>query len=105
MKIRPIHENLDTSFVNLSALIDYLRRRRFVGRVRVEMSGYEADVNFLAGGKISVREHDRIAGRLAHGEEALLLRQLLARAREPGGTIHVYQTITTTITAAAADNQ
>jgi len=91
MKTRPIHENLDTSFVNLSALLRYLQRRQFVGRVRIELSGYEADVHLLEGNKIQVREHDRIAGRTAEGEEAL--QRLLIRAREPGGTINVYQMI------------
>lgn len=91
MKTRPIHENLDTSFVNLSALLRYLQRRQFVGRIRVELSGYEADIVLLEGNKLQVREHDRIAGRIADGEEAL--QRLLIRAREPGGTINVYQTI------------
>jgi len=89
MKTRPIHENLDTSFVNLSALLRYLQRRQFVGRLRVELSGYEADIHLLEGNKMQVREHDRIAGRIAEGEEAL--QRLLIRAREPGGTINVYQ--------------
>lgn len=89
MKTRPIHENLDTSFVNLSALLRYLQRRQFVGRIRVELSGYEADIVLLEGNKMQVREHDRIAGRIAEGEEAL--QRLLIRAREPGGTVNVYQ--------------
>ena len=91
MKTRPIHENLDTSFVNLSALLHYLQRRQFAGRIRVELSGYEADIILLEGNKMQVREHDRIAGRIAEGNEAL--QRLLIRAREPGGTINVYQTI------------
>lgn len=91
MKNRPIHENLDTSFVNLSALVRYLRRRQFVGNVRVELSGYEADIILTAGNQLRVREHDRIAGRIAEGEEAL--QRLFIRAREPGGIINVYQTI------------
>lgn len=91
MKTRPIHENLDTSFVNLSALLRYLQRRQFVGRTRVELSGYEADIVLLEGNKMQVREHDRIAGRRGEGEEAL--QRLLIRAREPGGTINVYQVI------------
>lgn len=91
MKTRPIHENLDTSFVNLSALLRYLQRRQFVGRIRVELSGYEADINLLEGNKMQVREHDLLAGRIADGDEAL--QRLLIRAREPGGTINVYQTV------------
>src|SRR5215213_7935864 len=90
MKNRPIHENLDTSFVNLSALLRYLQRRQFVGRIRVELSGYEAEIVLLEGNKMKVHEHDRIAGRIGEGAEAL--QRLLIRAREPGGTINVYQT-------------
>ena len=55
MKNRPIHENLDTSFVNLSALVRYLRRRQFVGNVRVELSGYEADIVLTAVNQMRVR--------------------------------------------------
>lgn len=92
MKSRPIHENLDTSFVNLPALIRYLRRRQFAGRVRVELSGYEADIDLSAENQLRVREYDQIAGRVAEGDEAL--QRILIRSREPGGIINVYQTIT-----------
>lgn len=91
MKNRPIHENLDTSFVNLSALLRYLRRRQFDGSIRVELSGYEADIVLTANNLITVREYDQIAGRIAEGEEAL--QRILIRAREPGGIIHVYQNV------------
>ena len=89
MNNRPIHENLDTSFVNLSALVRYLRRRQFTGNIRVELSGYEADIALTAAGEMRVREYDRIAGRISEGEEAM--QRLLIRAREPGGVINVYQ--------------
>ncbi len=91
MNNRPIHENLDTSFVNLSALVRYLRRRQFVGSVRLELNGYEADIRLEEDNLIRVREHDRVSGRIAEGEEAF--QRLLIRAREPGGTIHVYHTV------------
>jgi len=94
MKNRPIHENLDTSFVNLSALIKYLRRRQFAGSVRIELSGYEADIYLTAENQLKVREYDHIAGRVAEGEEAL--QRILIRSREPGGIINVYQTVTET---------
>lgn len=94
MKNRPIHENLDTSFVNLSALLRYLRRRQFAGSIRVELSGYEADIVLTSENQLNVREYDRIAGRIAEGEEAL--QRLLIRAREPGGIIHVYQRVAET---------
>ena len=91
MKNRPVHENLDTSYVNLSALVRYLRRRQFAGNIRVELSGYEADITLTAQNVMRVREHDRIAGRISEGEEAL--QRLLIRAREPGGIISVYQAV------------
>ena len=94
MKNRPIHENLDTSFVNLSALIKYLRRRQFAGSVRIELSGYEADIYLSAENQLKVREYDHIAGRIAEGEEAL--QRILIRSREPGGIINVYQNVTET---------
>lgn len=91
MKSRPIHENLDTSFVNLSALIKYLRRRQFVGRIRLELSGYEADIHLTDEKQLKVREYDQIAGRVAEGEEAL--QRILIRSREPGGIVNVFKTI------------
>jgi hypothetical protein len=89
MKNRPIHENLDTSFVNLSALIKYLRRRQFVGQVKIQLNGYRAEIEFGEDNRMKVSEHDQISGRVSEGEEAL--QRLLIRAREPGGTINVYQ--------------
>lgn len=91
MNSRPLYENLDTAFVNLSALVKYLRRREFIGRLRVELNSYEADIVLYEGNKISVREHDKISGRVGDGEQAF--QRLIIRAREAGGTIHVYQTI------------
>lgn len=89
MKNHPIYKNLDTSFVNVSALVRYLRRRGFVGNVRVELSGYEAEIFLGEGNTLRVREHDRIAGRVAEGEEAL--QRILIRSREPGGIVNVFQ--------------
>lgn len=91
MKSRSIHENLDTSFVNLPALIRYLRRRQFAGRVRIELSGYEADIYLSAESGMRVREYDQIAGRVAEGDEAM--QRVLIRSREPGGIINVYQEV------------
>jgi hypothetical protein len=91
MKNHPVHENLDTSFVNVSALLRYLRRRGFVGSVRVELSGYEAEIHLGEGNSLRVREFDRIAGRTAEGEEAL--QRILIRSREPGGIVNVFQPV------------
>jgi hypothetical protein len=89
MNNRPLYENLDTAFVNLSALVKYLKRREFVGRIRVELNNYEADVTLTQANKLAVREHDKVSGRVSEGEEAF--HRLLIRARESGGTIHVFQ--------------
>lgn len=91
MKTRPIHENLDTSFVNLSALVRYLRRRQFAGIVKVELNGYDATITLTEDNQMKVYENDRLAGRISEGDEAL--QRLLIRAREGGGTIHVFQFI------------
>jgi hypothetical protein len=95
MKNRPIHQNLDTSYVNLSALIKYLRRRQFVGSIKIQLNGYMADINLQKENQLKVSEHDQISGRISEGEEAL--QRVLIRAREPGGTINVYQRIETDI--------
>jgi hypothetical protein len=88
-KSRVLYENLDTSFVNLWALLRYLSQRNFVGRVHVEIDDYTADV-FLTGSNTPlVHEVDRSAGtdRL---EEAALHR-LVLRARESSGSISVFE--------------
>jgi hypothetical protein len=88
MNNRPLYENLDTAFVNLSALVKYLRQRKFVGRIRIELNNYEGDIFLYAGNKLNAREYDKISGRVSEGEEAFQI--LLIRTREPGCSIHVY---------------
>jgi hypothetical protein len=88
-KSRPVHENLDTAYVNLAALVHYLRQRDFQGHVHVLLDEYEADI-FLSGDeKPGVRETDHATGRTDEGEAAL--QRLLVRAREPGGLVSVYE--------------
>lgn len=89
MKKYPIHENLNTSFVNLAALVGYLRGLQFVGSVRVELSSYEADITFTRSNSLHARDFDHITGEISVGEYAL--QRILRRAQEPGGRIHVYQ--------------
>jgi len=91
MNNRPLYENLDTSFVNLAELIRYLRLREFIGQVKIELNNYQAEIVLVEGNKLRVREHDKISGRIGEGEAAF--HRILIRARETGGTIHVYQTI------------
>lgn len=88
MLSNPIHQNLSTSFVNFGALITHLHRLQFVGRVHIEMSSYEAHVTFRSRNRVHAREYDHIAGTLCEGEKAL--RNILVRAKEPNGRIHVY---------------
>ena len=87
-KTRPIHENLDTAYVNLAALLRYLRGRDFVGRVHVLLDEYEAEVSLDGESAPRVREINHAEGREGEGEAAL--QRLLVRAREPGGSISVY---------------
>jgi len=89
MGTKAIHQNLDTSFVNVSALIKYLRRRQFVGVVKIQLNGYRADIELTKGNALKVKEHDQISGRIAEGEEAL--QRIFIRAREAGGTVNVFQ--------------
>ena len=85
----PIHKNLSTSFVNLSALVRHLRSLQFVGSIQIELSSYEAEIEFAENGTLTAREQDLIAGRLSFGEDAL--RRIMIRAKEAGGLIHVYK--------------
>src|SRR5260370_22866324 len=88
-KSRVLYENLDTSFVNLWALLRHLSQCAFVGRVHIEMDDYSADV-FLTGSNTPlVREVDRAAGTEVLEEAAM--HRLVLRARETPGTISVFE--------------
>ncbi len=89
MKKQPIHQNLNTTFVNVGALVRYLRGLSFVGSIRIELASYEAEIVFTESKTIRAREYDHIAGRISHGENAL--QRILIRAKEPHGRIHVYK--------------
>jgi hypothetical protein len=88
-KSRPVHENLDTAYVNLAALLRYLRQREFNGRVHIELDEYDADVFLNAAGQPRVRETDHATGRQAEGDDAL--QRLLVRSQQPGGLVSVYE--------------
>lgn len=86
---RILYENLDTSFVNLWALLRYLSQRSFAGRVHVELENYSADV-FVNGTETPlVHEVDRAAGTDVVEEAAL--HRLVLRVRESSGSITVYE--------------
>ena len=86
---RVLYENLDTSFVNLWALLRYLSQRSFIGRVRVELDDYTADVFLNGSNTPMVHEVDRAAGTDVTEEAAL--HRLVLRVRESPGTITVYE--------------
>ena len=86
---RPVHENLNTAYVNLAALLRYLQERFFDGRVHVVLEDYEADVLLSGSGPPVVRETNHASGRTDEGAGAL--QRLLVRASEPGGIVSVYE--------------
>lgn len=89
MKKQPIHQNLNTSFVNVTALVRYLKGLQFVGSIRLELASYEAEIIFTESNTIRAREYDHVAGRISHGEHAL--KRILIRAKEPNGRVNVYK--------------
>ena len=88
-KARPLHENLDTAYVNLAALLRYLQQRDFNGRVHVELDEYDGDIYLTAREAVNARERDHVTGREDVGQSAL--QRILVRASEPGGRISVYE--------------
>lgn len=103
MNFRPVHQNLDTSFVNLSALIKYLRRRQFAGIVRVRLNNYEAEIHITDENQLKVSEQDHLSGRVSEGEEAL--QRILIRSREPGGIVNVFQKMNANSTAEISEDK
>jgi hypothetical protein len=88
-KSRVVHENLDTTFVNLWALLRNLSQRGFIGRVRVELKDYTADVFMTGSSTPLVHEIDHAAGTDTLEEAAL--HRLVLRVRETPGTISVFE--------------
>lgn len=92
---RVLYENLDTSFVNVWALLRYLSQRSFVGRVHVELENYSADVFVNGSESPLVHEIDRDAGTDVVEEAAL--HRLVLRVRESSGSINVYEGVSESI--------
>ena len=88
-KTRPVHRDLDTAYVNVGALLRYLRQRDFAGRVHVELDEYDADIFLRGRDEPRVVERNHSTGREETGDAAL--HRLLVRAREPGGLVSVYE--------------
>jgi len=88
-KSRVVYENLDTTFVNLWALLRNLSQREFIGRVRVELKDYTADVFMTGSSTPLVHEIDHAAGTNTIEEAAL--HRLVLRVRGTPGTITVFE--------------
>src|SRR5436190_3828436 len=88
-KTTVLYQNLDTSFVNLWGLLRKLTQDGFIGRVRVELKDYTADVFMTGSSTPLVHEIDRAAGTDTLEEAAL--HRLVLRAREAPGTISVFE--------------
>ena len=82
-------EKLNTGFVNLGALLRHLQQLNFVGRVKVVLEEYEADVFLQGAEEPSVWEKNLATGRGAKGKDAL--ERLLVRSRDPGGVITIFE--------------
>ncbi|HVG31376.1 MAG TPA: hypothetical protein VM864_16820 [Pyrinomonadaceae bacterium] len=86
---RVVHQNLDTAYVSLAALVRHLQQRDFGGRVHVELDEYDADIYLAPRERPRVRERDHATGREAEGEAAL--QRIFVRASEPGGRVSVFE--------------
>jgi len=84
-----LYQNLDTSFVNLWGLLRKLTQDGFIGRVRVDLKDYTADVFMTGSSTPLVHEIDRAAGTDTLEEAAL--HRLVLRARESAGRVSVFQ--------------
>jgi len=82
-------EELDTGFVNLGALLRHLRKLNFVGRVKVVLEEYEANVFLKGSEEPSIWEKNLTTGTDSEGKDAL--ERLLVRSREPGGVITIFE--------------
>jgi hypothetical protein len=82
-------EHLNTSYVNLAALLKYLREQNFSGSIHVALDQYEAEIFLKGSGSAAAFEIDRDSGVPTHSEGAM--ERALVHAREPGGTLTVYE--------------
>ena len=84
-----VHENLNTDYVNLAALLRYLQKRAFAGRVHIELVEYEADIYLSAHDAPRVRGINHGTGHQSEGDEAM--QHLLAQSRDSGGLVSIYE--------------
>jgi hypothetical protein len=90
-KARALHENLDTAYINLAALLRYLQQRDFNGRIHIELDEYDGDIYLTAREAVRACERDHVTGREAEGQPAL--QRILVRASEAGGRVSVYESV------------
>ena len=81
-------DKLNTSYVNLAALLKYLRDQDFSGSIHVALDQYEAEIFLRGSDPAAAFEIDRASGVPVQSEGAM--ERALVHAREPGGTITVY---------------
>ena len=86
---KALYENLDTTFVNLWSLLRNLTQRGFIGRVRVELPNYSADIFMTGSSTPLVHEIDDAAGTERLEETAL--HRVVLRTRETPGKISVFE--------------
>jgi hypothetical protein len=96
-KGQPVHENLNTSYVNVSALLADLQVNGFTGYVEVGSSGYVAYVFIDSGAIIGALEQGDAGTR--SGTDAI--NGLLVRAERPGNAVSIYQHAPATVQAIA----
>jgi hypothetical protein len=96
-KGKPVHEGLNTSYVNVGALLADLQVNNFTGYVEVLMTNYEAYVFIDAGAIIGALEQTEATARV--GSEAI--NGLLVQAQQPGGKVSIYQHASKTVQAIA----
>ena len=82
-------DSLNTSYVNLAALIRFLREQDFRGSLHAVLDQYEADVCLFGQEAPVVFEIDPSTRQAAQIDGAM--ERLLVHAREPGGTITVFE--------------
>jgi hypothetical protein len=82
-------DSLNTSYVNLSGLIRHLREQEFAGSIHLVLNQYEAEVRLNGKGEAAVSEIDPATRTASQSQGAM--ERMLVHAREPGGTIIVYE--------------
>ncbi len=86
-QLHPLHENLDTAYLDVAALLRYLEGREFTGFVHIVMDECEADI-FLRAGETAAAVVRNVSNAQT---QTVALEDLLRRVREPGVLVSVYE--------------